>query len=136
MSESFRTSIETVFAGGGFGDNVSQGLVEGATSGVVEAGFFKTFFKATKGGLIASLAGFGALVSLGFQQGLESLGLKNTLKRTIFGGAFDALNEAFGNLNKATFRNLSSLKIQSFLFATSADESAKILQAQTEYSSF
>lgn len=134
MSDSFRLSIEKVFAGGGFGDNVSQGIIEGATSGAVEAGFFKTIFQASKGGLIASLAGFGAVVSLGFQQGLESLGLKNTLKRTIFGGTFDALNEAFGNLNKATFANLTGLRIQSFLFGTSADESAKILQAQTEIS--
>jgi len=132
MSDSFRLSIEKVFAGGGFGDNVSQGIIEGATSGAVEAGFFKTILKSSKFGMIASLAGLGGLVSLGFSQGLESLNVVNTFKRTISGGAFDALNEAFGNINKATFRNLSSLKLQSFLFGTSADESAKILQAQTE----
>jgi len=132
MSESFRTSIEKVFTGGGFGDNLSQGLIEGATSGAVEAGLFKTFFKGSKFGIIASLAGLGGLLSISFQQGLESLGFINTFKRTISGGAFDALNEAFGNINKATFRNLASLRLQSFLFGTSADESAKILQAQTE----
>jgi len=132
MSESFRTSIEKVFTGGGFGDNLSQVLIEGATSGAVEAGLFKTFFKGSKFGIIASLAGLGGLLSISFQQGLESLGFINTFKRTISGGAFDALNEAFGNINKATFRNLASLRLQSFLFGTSADESAKILQAQTE----
>ena len=132
MSDSFRTSIEKVFTGGGFGDNVSQGMVEGATSGAVEAGFFKTMFKGSNAALTLSLAGLGALVSIGFQEGLESLGVKNSIKRTIFGGTFDAFREAFGNINRATLGNLSSLRLQSFLFGTSADESVKILQAQTE----
>jgi len=134
MSDSFRTSIEKVFTGGGFGDNVSQGMVEGATSGAVEGAISKGFFKGSKMGSILGLAGLGALVSIGFQQGLESLGPINTIKRTFFGGAFDGLKEAFGNVNKASFANLFSIKRLGFLFGISADESAKILQAQTEIS--
>jgi hypothetical protein len=134
MSDSFRTSIEQVFAGGGFGDNIQQGMVEGATSGAVEGAISKGFFKGSKMGSILGLAGLGALVSIGFQQGLESLGPINTVKRTFFGGAFDGLREAFGNVNKASFANLFSIKRLGFLFGISADESAKILQAQTEIS--
>ena len=134
MSDSFRTSIEKVFTGGGFGDNVSQGMIEGTTSGAVEAGFFKTFFRGSKTALTLSLAGLGALVSVGFQQGLESMGVVNSIKRAVFRGSFDALRESFGSLEKATFRNLFQVRRLGFLFGTSADESAKILQAQTEIS--
>ena len=134
MSDSFRTSIEQVFTGGGFGDNVSQGMIEGATSGAVESGMFKTFSRGMKIGTLAGLATLGGLVSFGFQEGLESLGVRNSIRRTIFGGTFDAFRDAFGNINRATIGNLTSLRLQSFLFGTSADESVKILQAQTEIS--
>jgi len=135
MASSFRTSLETK---GGIGDGVSNGVVEGISSSVttnaIKGKIGKGFSLGANTGLKLGLAGLGALVSVGFSQGFRSLNLRNTFKRIIFGSTFDAFKEAFGDINQATLSNITSVKRLGAAFGVTADNSVKLLQAQTEIS--
>ena len=135
MASSFRTSLETK---GGIGESVTNGVVEGVSSSVttnaIKGKIGKGFSLGANTGLKLGLAGLGALVSVGFSQGFRSLNLRNTFKRIIFGSTFDAFKEAFGDINQATLSNITSVKRLGAAFGVTADNSVKLLQAQTEIS--
>lgn len=135
MASSFRTSLETK---GGIAESVSNGVVEGISSSVttnaIKGKIGKGFSLGANTGLKLGLAGLGALVSVGFSQGFRSLNLRNTFKRIIFGSTFDAFKEAFGDINQATLSNITSVKRLGAAFGVTADNSVKLLQAQTEIS--
>ena len=135
MASSFRTSLETK---GGIAESVSNGVVEGISSSVttnaIQGKIGKGFSLGANTGLKLGLAGLGALVSVGFSQGFRSLNLRNTFKRIIFGSTFDAFKEAFGDINQATLSNITSVKRLGAAFGVTADNSVKLLQAQTEIS--
>ncbi len=123
-----------------FAENLQQGMVEGATSGLVENSMTNGFGKSLKnafsgkGAAIGTLVALTGLIRLGFKQGLESVGIKNTVKRTIFGGAFDGLKEAFGNMGQANLGTLLQMSMNKFRFGVGADDQAKILAAQVNIS--
>ena len=71
---------------------------------------------------------------MGFKQGLESLTIRNTVKKTIFGGAFDGLKDAFGNMGQANLGTLLQMSMNKFRFGVGAEDQAKILAAQVNIS--
>jgi len=86
----------------------------------------------------AVVAGATGGLILAFTGGVQSMTIFDKLKRLVFGGAFEGLNQAFGNLDKSRgfqgFLNLSRLRGLKFRFGIDQGEAAKILRAQTELS--
>jgi len=123
-----------------FAENLQQGMVEGATSGLVEnsmtGGFGKSLKNAFsgKGAAVGTLVALTGLIRLGFKQGLESVGVMNTVKRTIFGGAFEGLKDAFGNMGQANLGTLLRMSMNKFRFGVGPEDQAKILAAQVNIS--
>jgi len=86
----------------------------------------------------AVVAGAASGLILAFTGGVQSMNIFDKLRRLVFRGAFEGLNEAFGNLDKSRgfqgFLNLSRLRGLKFRFGIDQGEAAKILRAQTELS--
>ena len=144
LSETFRTELAQ---GGGLGEFAKN------AGGEFSGGFLTALFmrgetsKAKKavrnlfaGGLGSAFAlgatvvGLSKLVGFGMQNGLESIGVKNTFKRLVAGSAFDGLREAFGNLGQADRSTLFSMRMNRFRFGIDEKDQAKILAAQINIS--
>ena len=134
MADGFRTRVSE----SGFGKEAGAEFAGGLGVSLFQAGSVS----ATKSALIGfitnlpliAVAGVGTIFSIGLAQGLESMTLKQRLVSVIGGSAADGLREAFGNLDRVTLSNVRRLTIQKFLFGSSRQDLAKILQLQTEIS--
>ena len=144
LSETFRTELAQ---GGGLGEFAKN------AGGEFSGGFLTALFmrgeqsKAKKavrnlfaGGMLSAfslgvtLIGLTKLIGFGMQNGLESIGIKNTFKRLVAGSAFDGLREAFGNLGQADRSTLFSMRMNRFRFGVDEKDQAKILAAQINIS--
>ena len=148
MGEEFRTSLQSGGLGGFFKDmgaEASGGFLNnlfslggGGVGGAGDVGKArKRLNQFVFGGgamLAATTVLFAKGVQLGMRDGLESVGLRNTIKRFFFGGAFDGLREAFGNLGQADRSTLFSMRMNKFRFGIDEKDQAKILAAQINIS--
>jgi len=85
-------------------------------------------------GLALSTVALSTLTAVGMKEGMMSVGVKNTLKRVFFGGAFEGLRDAFGNMGQADFGTLMSMTMRRLMFGVSGGDQAKILAAQLNIS--
>jgi hypothetical protein len=137
MSESFRTSMaQSQSDAGGFGQQAAGEFVGSFASNIFRRKgrerdlLLNAFTSLTTVGLVAA----GTFVAIGLKDGIESLRLQDRLKKFIAGSSFEGLRETFGNIDKATVRNIFNLRRIRFQFGVQAADAAKILQAQTEIS--
>ncbi len=127
-------------ATGGF---VTNFLTAGGTAGAGGTGSGKMarsrkrlaeFFFGPALGLALSTVALSSLTAAGMKEGMMSVGVKNTLKRVFFGGAFEGLRDAFGNMGQADFGTLMSMQLRRMMFGVSGGDQAKILAAQLNIS--
>jgi hypothetical protein len=144
MSESFRTEVAR---GGGLGEFMKN--MGGEAGGGFMVSLFKTsdvakskkavrsFFAggmSSAFGAVLAVAGATGLVRIAMQNGLESVGPINTVKRFFARGAFDGLREAFGNMGQSDRGTLFSMRMNKFRFGIDEKDQAKILAAQINIS--
>ncbi len=136
MSESFRTSMaQTQADGGSFGAAAGAEFTGSFFSNVFrKEGRERQLLQAFTGLAGLTIAGAGFLVATGLRDGIQSIRLQDRVKKLIAGSAFEGLQDAFGNIDKATLRNLFNLRRIRFQFGVQEKDAAKILQAQTEIS--
>jgi len=84
--------------------------------------------------LAASVLVFSKATAIGMKEGMMSVGVLNTLKRTFFGGAFEGLRDAFGHMGQADIGTLMSMTMRRLMFGVSGGDQAKILAAQLNIS--
>jgi len=136
MSNEFRKVFtQQKGQGGGFGKEAGAEFVGGFGLSLFQRGkvsrsqrLIRLFFKNL------ALIGVAGGIGLALEGGVQSMRLDFKIKRLFFKGAFDGLNQAFGNIDKATLPNLLRLRGLKFRFGVDQGEAAKILQAQTELS--
>ena len=80
------------------------------------------------------LVAAGGFIALGLKGGIESMTVQNKLKKAIGGSAFTGIVEAFGDIDRATLGNILGIRRLGVQFGISAENSAKLLQAQTQIS--
>ncbi len=144
MSEAFRTEVAK---GGGLGEFMKN--MGGEAGGGFLVSLFKrgdvakskkavrSFFSGGMASAFAasvSVAAATGLVRVAMKNGLESVGVLNSFKRLVFGGAFEGLREAFGNMGQADFGTLMSMRLNRFRFGIDEKDQAKILAAQINIS--
>ena len=132
MAEGFRTrASEGGFfkdAGaeffGGFGVSLFQGGNISQTRSAL-AGFL------TNISLVATAAAAGVFIA-SVRDGLQSLTVRDRLKKLFFGSTFEAFKDAFGRIDRLNLGNVLRTRFQRTLFGTQTADVAKLLQLQTE----
>ena len=92
------------------------------------------FFSGPGPVLVASTALFSMATKMGMTDGMRSVGVVNTLKRTFFGGAFEGLRDAFGHMGQADIGTLFRMQMNRLMFGISGGDQAKVLAAQVNIS--
>ena len=123
-------------ATGGFLNNfLTLGGGKGNKGGVSRARHRLAGFFAGPGPvLVASTALFSMATKMGMKDGMQSVGVLNTLKRTFFGGAFEGLRDAFGHMGQADIGTLLRMQMNRLMFGISGGDQAKVLAAQVNIS--
>ena len=104
-------------------DAVRRFFGEGSSSGIISAA-----------GTVGVFAAVSGLFKMAMTDGVQSIGVLNTLKRTFFRGSFDGLREAFGNMGNADRGTLFNLVRNKIQFGLDPKDQAKILAAQVNIS--
>jgi len=120
-------------------ENITQGFVEGGTSGLVEVGFAKGFTKLLGPAVLVGAIGAAAFLSQGLQQGLDKgLGFGfNTTGRGIvqtlfFGDKADAFEKEFGQINSLSTKLATDLAFSEQRFGLSNENAALLTKRLTD----
>ena len=118
-------------------ESITQGFVEGGTSGLVEAGFAKGFSKILTPALIVGAIGAAAFLTQGIQQQFEKgLGLTGTgrgvIQTLFFGDKADAFEKEFGQINALSDELARDLAFSEQRFGLSNENAAVLSKTLTD----
>ena len=118
-------------------ENITQGFVEGGTSGLVEVGFAKGFTKILGPAVLVGAIGAAAFLTQGLQQGLDKgLGLTGTgrgiVQTLFFGDKADAFEKEFGQINALSDELARDLAFSEQRFGLSNENAALLTKRLTD----
>jgi hypothetical protein len=148
MEDEFRNSLQsTIQSSNSFGREAAAEFVGGFGNTLM---FDPSLGKKGGDGVAASVGGYtsqrflrlfinslpivalGGALAIGISDGLRSMSVMSKIKKALGGSAFTGVVDAFGDIERATLGNILGIKRLGFEFGVSAENSAKLLQAQTE----
>lgn len=118
-------------------ESITQGFVEGGTSGLVEVGFAKGFTKILGPAVLVGAIGAAAFLTQGLQQGLDKgLGFGRTgrgiVQTLFFGDKADAFEKEFGQINALSDELARDLAFSEQRFGLSNENAALLTKRLTD----